>query len=99
MRSSVLGFYPCLFSVACMGAVMTFKLRPLDSYELSRLPGLSMMENNGCMYPVTDKVPHMFCGAERVKARYCKHHALKVRGAIVREMVYNPELDRNIVEV
>lgn len=70
----------------------------LDEFELSRLPGLSFMENNGCMYPLTDQSPHMFCGHSRFGGkRYCEHHVQKTKGYSGIDFGYRERYDRNIV--
>lgn len=53
----------------------------LDQYELSRLPGLTMAENEGCKYPLTDTGPHLFCSAPKMELKpYCAYHAVKCAG-------------------
>lgn len=71
-----------------LGAPKTVKFKEpkLDEYEKARLPGVSMVENNGCMYPLTSDGPHMFCGCERVDSkRYCEYHAEKCSGGIAKD--------------
>lgn len=53
----------------------------LDEYETGRLPGKSLMDCDGCMWPLTQTSPHMFCDAPRVAGkRYCSHHMAKRHG-------------------
>lgn len=70
----------------------------LDEFEISRLPGVCLVENNGCMYPLTDNSPHMFCGHARFGGkRYCEHHIAKTKGYSGIDFGYRERYDRNIV--
>ncbi len=71
----------------------------LDSFELSRLPGVSLVDNDGCMYPLTAEGPHLFCGHLRFKGRYCEHHTYKCEGYKGISISYKKAYDRNIREV
>lgn len=69
----------------------------LDDFELSRLPGINLVENNGCMYPLTSGSPHMFCGHFRFGGkRYCKHHVDKTTGYAGIDISYRTSYDKNI---
>lgn len=69
----------------------------LDSFERSRLPGYSLVENNGCMYPLTESSPHMFCGCNRVElGRYCEYHAEKCSGGIAGESRWYKKLVKGV---
>ncbi len=58
-----------------------YKEPGLDAYELSRLPGISMADNNGCKWPLTDTGPHKFCGCEKLELKpYCPYHVRKALG-------------------
>lgn len=53
----------------------------LDEYETGRLPGKALMDCDGCLWPLTQTSPHMFCDAPRVAGkRYCSHHMAKRYG-------------------
>ena len=71
----------------------------LDEFELSRLPGVSLVDNDGCMYPLTAEGPHLFCGHLRFKGRYCEHHTHKCEGYKGINISYKKAYDRNIREV
>lgn len=71
----------------------------LDSFEMSRLPGVSLVDNDGCMYPLTAEGPHLFCGHLRFKGRYCEHHTYKCEGYKGISISYKKAYDRNIMEV
>lgn len=71
----------------------------LDDFELSRLPGVSLIDNDGCMYPLTAEGPHLFCGHLRFKGRYCEHHTYKCEGYKGISISYKKAYDRNIMEV
>lgn len=71
----------------------------LDEFELSRLPGLPLVDNDGCMYPLTAEGPHLFCGHLRFKGRYCEHHTYKCEGYKGISISYKKAYDRNIMEV
>ncbi len=59
----------------------TWKAIELDEYEVARLPGVSMFENEGCKYPLTEDGPHSFCGCKRYQMKpYCAYHVVKTRG-------------------
>lgn len=59
----------------------TYAAPVLDAYEISRLPGISMADNNGCKWPLTDTGPHMFCGCEKLELKpYCSYHVRKALG-------------------
>lgn len=73
---------------------------PLDEYETSRLPGLTLMENDGCMYALTFEGPHCFCAAKRsLGSRYCAYHVEKTTGYKGIDISYRKGYDRNIKEV
>lgn len=75
-----------------------YKDPDLDEYEQSRLPGVSLAENNGCMYPLTEGPNnHMFCGETITEGRYCEHHAEKCKGYFGYEISYRKSYDRNIM--
>ena len=71
----------------------------LDEFELSRLPGLSLLENDGCMYALTEgPEDHRFCGHSRfLKSRYCEHHAYKTTDPTRIDFRYWNGYDRNII--
>lgn len=53
----------------------------LDEYEMDRLPGKTLVDCDGCMWPLTQTSPHLFCDAPRVAGkRYCTHHMAKRHG-------------------
>lgn len=56
-----------------------YKPIELDEYELTLLPGVGMMENTGCKYPLTERGPHRFCGCE-ASGSWCSYHAEKIKG-------------------
>lgn len=69
----------------------------LDEYEKSRLPGVSLVDNNGCMYPLTESVPHMFCGCNRVElGRYCEYHAEKCSSGITENTIWYKKLVKGV---
>ncbi len=75
-----------------------YKDPELDSFELSRLPGLTLMENDGCMYPLTGRgAETLFCGHSRFKGRYCEYHTEKCAGYQGLSFGYRESYDRNIV--
>lgn len=57
----------------------TWKPIELDDYERERLPhALSMNDNTGCKYPLTDTGPHLFCAHTRHEMKpYCSYHVVK----------------------
>lgn len=62
-------------------STIEFKHPELDDYERARLPGVNMIDNFGCRYPLTEDGPHMFCGCKRVEMKsYCAYHVEKVAG-------------------
>ncbi len=70
----------------------------LDEYELSRLPGVSLVENDGCMYPLTGRgAETLFCGHSRFKGRYCEYHTEKCTGYNGYNVSYRKSYDKNIV--
>lgn len=74
-----------------------YKSPVLDSFERGRLPGLGLVENDGCMYPLTESSPHMFCGHIRFGGkRYCEHHTAKTKGYSGIDFGYRQSYDRNI---
>lgn len=73
---------------------------PLDEYETSRLPGVSFMDNDGCMYPLTPSSPHMFCGCRReLGKRYCEYHVEKTNGYKGIDISYRNVYDKNVIRV
>lgn len=76
-----------------------YKDPELDEFELSRLPGVPLMDNDGCMYPLTSEGPHLFCGHSRFKGRYCAHHDEKCTGYKGISISYKKAYGRNIMEV
>lgn len=83
------------------GSRPAFHLEPvLDEYEISRLPGVSLVDNDGCMYPLTESSPHMFCGCSRsLGKRYCEYHVEKTTGYRGIDISYRKVYDKNIMEV
>lgn len=82
-----------------LGAPKTVKFKEpeLDEYEKARLPGVSLVDNNGCMYPLTESVPHMFCGCNRVElGRYCEYHAEKCSNGITGESRWYKKLVKGV---
>lgn len=76
----------------------SYKDPELDEYEKARLPGIPLVDNDGCMYPLTGSdSDHMFCGEDIVEGRYCKHHAEKCKGYQGFNFSYKSSYDRNIV--
>lgn len=71
----------------------------LDAYEIARLPGVPLIDNDGCMYPLTDEGPHLFCGHSRFKGRYCEYHTEKCKGYQGLNFSYKSSYDRNIITV
>ena len=72
----------------------------LDEYELARLPGVSLMDNDGCMYALTEEGPHLFCGCTRqFGKRYCEYHVAKTTGYQGIDISYRTLYDKNIVRV
>lgn len=72
----------------------------LDDFEIGRLPGLSLLDNNGCFYPLTSCTPHMFCSHVRMLGkRYCEYHVEKTKGYQGIAFGYRERYDRNIVRV
>lgn len=70
----------------------------LDEYELSRLPGVSLVDNDGCMYPLTGRgAETLFCGHSRFKGRYCEYHTEKCKGYQGLNFSYKSSYDRNII--
>lgn len=71
----------------------------LDEYEIGRLPGLSLVENTGCFYPLTSGPEnHRFCSHTRhLKSRYCQHHVTKTTGYSGIDFGYRKSYDKNIV--
>lgn len=59
--------------------VEKYRVVKLDSYEHDRLPGVFLIDNTGCKWPLSEG-PFMFCGCacEDGKA-YCAHHVRKNR--------------------
>lgn len=74
-----------------------YKDPELDEFELSRLPGVSLMDNTGCMYPLTDEGPHLFCGHSRFKGRYCGYHTYKCEGYKGINVSYKNSYYKNII--
>lgn len=69
----------------------------LDKFEVSRLPGVSLVDNNGCMYPLTESSPHMFCGCDRVElGSYCEYHAEKCSNGITGESRWYKKLVKGV---
>lgn len=82
-----------------LGAPKTVKFNEpkLDEYEKARLPGVSLVENKGCMYPLTESAPHRFCGCNRVDSkRYCEYHAEKCSGGIAGESRWYKKLVKGV---
>lgn len=82
-----------------LGAPKTVKFNEpkLDEYEKARLPGVSLVDNNGCMYPLTENGPHMFCGCERVDSkRYCEYHVEKCSNGITGETRWYKKLVKGV---
>lgn len=70
----------------------------LDEFEVNRLPGLSLLDNDGCFYPLTSNTPHMFCSHTRMLGkRYCEYHVEKTKGYQGIAFGYRERYDRNIV--
>jgi hypothetical protein len=70
----------------------------LDAYELSRLPGVSLVDNDGCMYPLTGRgAETLFCGHSRFKGRYCEYHTEKCTGYNGFNISYKKSYDKNII--
>jgi len=85
------------FNANAGSKVAEYKSPPLDDFERLRLPGVCLVENNGCMYPLTDQSPHMFCGHSRFGGkRYCKHHVDKTTGYVGIDISYRTSYDKNI---
>lgn len=69
----------------------------LDEYEKARLPGISLVGNAGCMYPLTAVGPHMFCGCNRVDSkRYCEYHAEKCSNGITGDSRWYKKLVKGV---
>lgn len=71
----------------------------LDEYEISKLPGVPLVENDGCMYPLTEGPNnHMFCGHNRrLGSRYCQYHAHKTKGYMGIDISYRDMYDKNVI--
>jgi GcrA cell cycle regulator len=58
--------------------VEKYRVVELDEYERARLPGLTLVENDGCKWPLTDVGPFRFCGCSQVEGKpWCAHHQKK----------------------
>lgn len=42
---------------------------------------VGLVENRGCMWPVNDGGPYLFCGHVKFKGSYCKHHHVRSMGS------------------
>ena len=42
---------------------------------------LGLVENTGCMWPVNDGGPYLFCGHVKFKGSYCQHHHVRSMGS------------------
>lgn len=70
----------------------------LDEYELSRVPGVSLVDNEGCMYPLSgERDLTLFCGHLRFKGRYCEYHTEKCTGYNGYNVSYKNSYDKNII--
>lgn len=82
-----------------LGAPKTarFEEPELDEYEKERLPGVSLADNDGCMYPLTESSPHMFCGCNRVElGRYCEYHTIKCNSGITKDTIWFKKLVKGV---
>lgn len=70
----------------------------LDEFEIGRLPGLSLIDNEGCCYPLTSNSPHRFCSHARMLGkRYCEYHVEKTKGYQGIAFGYRERYDRNVI--
>lgn len=77
---------------------VSFKEPVLDEFEIARLPGVSLVDNNGCMYPLTQEGPHRFCGEGRYEGkRYCRHHVDKTKGYSGIDIGHRASYDKNVI--
>lgn len=61
--------------------VVSYKSPELDEYETARLPGVLMVDNKGCNWPLNEGGPFLFCGCEKYQLKpYCRYHVIKARG-------------------
>lgn len=51
--------------------IRSFKREPLN---------VTMMDNTGCMWPVNDGNPYLFCGHAKSHGSYCQHHHVRSMG-------------------
>ncbi len=59
--------------------VEKYRVVKLDTFEVSRLPGVALVDNEGCKWPLSEG-PFMFCGCDREDGHaYCSHHVQKNR--------------------
>lgn len=42
---------------------------------------VTLFENTGCMWPVNDGGPYLFCGHVKFKGSYCQHHHVRSMGS------------------
>lgn len=71
----------------------------LDEFERSRLPGLRLVDNDGCMYPISlAHGEHRFCAHTRsLGKRYCQHHVHKTTGYMGLDIGYRASYDKNVI--
>lgn len=41
---------------------------------------VTLLENTGCMWPLNDGGPYLFCGHVKFRGSYCQHHVIRSRG-------------------
>lgn len=41
---------------------------------------VTLMDNTGCMWPLNDGGPYLFCGHVKFRGSYCQHHVTRSRG-------------------
>lgn len=64
-------------NVPFLPAMEKFRVIELDEFERSRLPGLTLVENTGCKWPLSEG-PFRFCGCSQVEGKpWCAHHQKK----------------------
>ena len=72
----------------------------LDEFELRMFPGVRLLDNTGCCYPLTEGPGnHMFCGHDLYRGKYCQHHHHKCKGYQGLDYRYRESYDNNIVRV
>jgi hypothetical protein len=77
----------------------TYAETELDEFERSRLPGLRLVDNDGCMYPISSAHgEHRFCAHTRsLGKRYCQYHVHKTTGYMGLDIGYRASYDKNVI--